>query len=108
MLKRLQVIITSDSQYAISDFDVENWYQALLLESSNVAHVATGLMLNELRIGVRLCELEPFSFEFRGETVNCLKNGELDKWPNGLFDHAIVQMDVLMQGITREQARKNI
>lgn len=103
-MQKLQVVITKDSQYALSDWAVEEWYQSLL-KQGGVAYVATSVMLNELRIGVRLGEIEPFSFEFGGETVYCLPNGELDKWPNGLGDHVIIQMDVLMTGVSREQAR---
>lgn len=105
-MKKLQVVVTTDSQYAVSDWEVESWYKEQL-KHGGTAYVATSLMLNELRVGVRLGELEPFSFEFEGETINCLETGELNNWPNGLGDHVIIQMDVLLEGISREQARTN-
>lgn len=104
-MKNINIVITEDNAFAVSDWNVGKWYESLA--SGTTVQVATSVMLNELRIGVRLGEIEPFTFEFDGEVINCLPSGELDKWPNGLGDHVIIQMDVLLQGITREKAKEN-
>lgn len=103
-MKKLQVVVTKDSKYALSDWDVEKWFQELLV-SGDVAYVASANMLNEVRLGVRLGEIEPCSFEFEGQTINILPTGELDHWPNGLGDHVMIQMDAMIFGISREEAR---
>lgn len=67
-------------------------------------------MLNELRVGVRLGEIEVFSFEFEGKVINAQPDGKLDDWPEGLFDHMAKQVYSLMTGRTREEVeeiRKN-
>ena len=106
-MKKLNVIISKKSEHAISDWDVLDWYKEALNGDENTVYVATSIMLNELRVGVRLGEIEPFSFDYEGETVNCLKDGQLDKWPNGLGDHLIIQMDSLLKCISRDEARNN-
>lgn len=104
-MKKLNVIISKKSEHAISDWDVLDWYKEALNGDENTVYVATSNMFNELRVGVRLGEIEPFSFDYEGETINCSEDGRLDNWPNGFCDHLKIQMHSLMKGITREEAR---
>ena len=104
-MKKLNVIISKKSEHAISDWDVLDWYKEALNGDKSTVYVATSIMFNELRVGVRLGEIEPFSFEYGGETINCLEDGRLDNWPKGFCDHLKIQMYSLMKGGSREEAR---
>ncbi|MEZ8198471.1 hypothetical protein [Vibrio splendidus] len=106
-MKKLNVIISKKSEHALSDWDVLGWYENILNCEETTVFVATSIMLNELRVGVRLGEIEPFSFEFEGHTVKCLDDGRLDNWPNGLGDHLVIQMESLLKRISRKEARNN-
>ncbi len=104
-MKTLKVILTRDASHAISDWDVEKWYQELLSSDKDTAYVATSIMLSVIRVGVRLKEVKPFTFEYEGKVVTCLEDGQLDQWHNGLFDQELIQLDCLFQGISREESR---
>ncbi|HHZ69181.1 MAG TPA: hypothetical protein EYN67_01185 [Flavobacteriales bacterium] len=103
-MKKINVIISNDNKYAVTDWNAREWY--LSLNDGDTATVATGTMLNELRVGVRSEEIEQFSFEFKGQTINCGESGQLSDWPIGLFDHLMIQMYSLMKGIPYGEAKK--
>jgi len=107
-MKKINVLFSKDNNHAVTDCNAASWYQTLLACSNEggvqTAVMATGTMLNELRIGVRLKEIEPFEFQYEGQTIKCGEQGQLDSWPLGLFDELSSQMYVLMSGCTREEA----
>lgn len=109
ILKQVQVIITDDSRYAVSDWQVTNWYRNLLTTQNPIANVATMGMFNELRVGVRLGEIKPFSFVFEGREYQIGSKGELTpEWAINFFDQQATHMYSLMSGCSREDALKKL
>jgi len=102
-LKNITVIVSKDNKYAVSDWNARDWY--LSLKDGDTATVASSIMLNELRLGVRSGEIAPFSFDFDGKKVSCGDKGQLDEWPTGFMDHLGIQMIALMKGITYDNAK---
>ena len=102
-MKKINVVISNDNKHAVTDWNARDWY--LALEDGDTAFVATGLMLNELRLGVRSKEVEPFSFTFDDKTISCGENGQLDDWPCGFMDHQGIQIKALMKGISYDQSK---
>jgi hypothetical protein len=97
-MKKIQVLVSNADAYAISDYNVEAWYKDLI-EFGSTAIVATSLMFNQLRVGVRLKEVEPFEFEFEGKTYSVGERGQLlPSWPDNFYHHLADQMYVLMKG----------
>lgn len=105
-MKKLKVVISSDNKHAVTDFNARSWY--LSLNDNDTAFVATLTMLNELRLGVRNKEVEPFKFTFNDEVVSCGEKGQLDKWLCGFMDHQGIQIKALMKGISYEQSKIEI
>jgi len=102
-MKKIHVVISKDNKHAVSDWEARNWYQNLL-NSGETAYVASSIMLNELRVGVRLKEIEPFSFEYEGGTYSIGEDAKLSPdWPKGFMDHQAIQMLTIMTGKTREE-----
>ena len=104
-MKKITAILTKKDEHSVSDWNLDAWYQGVLAGDGTV-YFSNILMLNELRLGVRLGEIEPFSFEFEGNTINIYYTGELSKWYNGLGDHNIIQMEAMTENISRDQAKK--
>ena len=102
-MKKIRVIISNGNEHAVTDWNARDWY--LALKDNDNAFVATSAMLNQLRLGVRLGEIEPFSFLFYDETINCGSKGELDKWPCGFMDHLGISVKALMKCITHDQSK---
>tara|TARA_R110001583_G_scaffold52147_4_gene162177 strand:- start:763 stop:1104 length:342 start_codon:yes stop_codon:yes gene_type:complete len=113
-VKKIHVLYSDEQQYAVADSKVKDWYAKILAkckDSDNViVHVATAIQLNELRVGVRLGELECFDIEFNGKTIRCGVNGKLDEWPINFFDQMSIQIRTLMKGkapTSRNQSTKS-
>lgn len=108
-VKQVTVTISDDNRHAVTDMQVLNWYRNLITEKKPVANVATMNMFNELRVGVRLGEIQPFSFMFEGQEYKIGSNGELKpNWPLNFFDQQAAQLNSLMSGCSREEARQKI
>ena len=106
-MKKVNVIISKDGKDAVSDWEAANWYQNLL-KTGEDAVVATLCMFNELRVGVRVGEIEPFSFTFEGETYSVGEDAKVNPiYPTGFFDHQAQQMFIIMTGKSREQANQS-
>ncbi len=112
-MKKLNVVITADDKHAVSDWNAKGWCESL--KDGDTAYVASTTMFGELRVGVRLGHIAPFSFEFDGKTIEVGTKGELnstgseqyDPWLDGLFDHQTIQVKMLMSGKSREEVEKS-
>ena len=102
-MKTITVIISKEDKDAITDWNVKAWYDNLL-QTGDTAVVATPGMLNALRVGVRLGEISPFSFDFEGETIHVAGDARLSNWPSGFMDHQAKDMFTIMTGKSREEA----
>jgi predicted ATPase len=102
-MKKLNVRICKSDKYAVSEWNVKDWYQNLL-RTGDEAIVATSNQLNELRVGVVTKEIEPFSFLFGGKYINVTSDGKLSEWPDGFMDHQKKQMFCIMSKCTRSES----
>ena len=108
-VKQVQVSISDDNRHAVSDWQVQNWYRNLITSQIPVANVATMNMFNELRVGVRLGEILPFSFMFEGQEYQIGNKGELKPdWPLNFFDQQAAHLNSLISGCSREAARQKL
>jgi hypothetical protein len=107
--KAVKVVISKLAKDAVSEWGSREWYQEIL-KTGDTARVATSSQLGELRVGVRLGEIEPFSFTYEDNEFNVGENGALEPyWPCGFMDNQAKQIYVLISGMTRDQANeKNI
>lgn len=104
--KKINVVISFDDKHAISDFNVKQWYKSL--KDGDTAHVGTHVQFGELRAGVYLGEIAPFTFELEGQSLTILDNGMLkEEWPENLFGHLIVQMDLIMSNLSPVRSNPN-
>lgn len=103
---KIKVVISNDDKHAVTDWNSRKWY--LSLKDNDTAFVATSTMFNELRLGVRNKEIEPFNFKFNDEVISCGDKGQLDSWPNGFMDHQAIQIKALMKGISYEQSKNEM
>lgn len=93
--------MSKESCHAVSDYQVKAWYESLLSEPSvDTAIIATNVQLNELRIGVKLKQIEPFEIQFNDITITCNSNGTLNNWPKGFFDIEDNQLDILTNNLS--------
>lgn len=102
-MKKINVVISNDNKHAVTDWNARDWY--LALKDGDTAFVSTGIMLNELRVGVRSKEIEPFEFIFNDKAIKCGEKGQLDDWPIGFMDHQGIQIKALMKGISYDQSK---
>ena len=102
-MKTFIVVISKDNANAVTDWNARSWY--LGLKDGDRVFVSTGLMLNELRLGVRNKEVTPFKFLFNNKTISCGEKGQLDDWPVGFMDHQGIQIKALMKGISYDQSK---
>lgn len=105
-MKKIKVIISNDNKHAVTDWNARDWY--LSLSDGDTAFVATGIMFNELRLGVRLNEVEPFEFEFEGQVITCSDKGQLSEWPIRFMDQQGIQIKALMKNISYDQSRNEL
>ena len=103
---KINVVISKDDTHAVTDWNARQWY--LDIKDGSDVFVSTSLMLNELRLGVRNKEVEPFDFIFNGKVICCNDKGELNDWPVGFMDHQGIQIKALMKGISYEQSKIEI
>jgi hypothetical protein len=103
-MKKINVSISNKDEHAVTDWNARQWY--LSLKDGDTAIVATAIMFNELRVGVKNKEIEPFSFEFRGKTINCEENGQISEWSIDFFDHLMIQMYSLIKGIPYDESKQ--
>jgi predicted ATPase len=105
IMKKINVIISEESEHAIADCKVYAWYKDLLNSAGDsTVHVASGVQINQVRLGVRLGEVEPFAFEFKGQTIQVNDQGQFSDWPLGLYDEQLIQMNSLMRGMSYEDS----
>ncbi len=103
-MKKINVVISNDNNHAVTDCNARDWY--LSLNDGDTAFVSTGIMLNELRLGVRSKEVEPFEFTFDDNVIHCGDTGQLDDWPCGFMDHQAIQIKAMMKGISYDQSKR--
>jgi hypothetical protein len=103
-VKTLHVVISEENEHAVTDTNARAWY--LALKDNDVAYVATSAMFGQIRLGVRLGEVKPFSTNINGEVVHCGNNGQLDSWPIGFMDEQAISIKALMKGIPYEQSKE--
>ncbi|MEP8041590.1 hypothetical protein ABJY94_18350 [Vibrio parahaemolyticus] len=105
-MKKIHVVISESDDDAISDANTHNWYMGL--SDGDTARVATAQMFSELRVAARLKEIELFSFSYKGKDYHIDEQGHiLPCWPENLFGDLVWHMDVVMEGISREEAKKS-
>jgi len=105
-MKKINVVITDSSADAVADVKVREWYENILL-TGGLASVATSTMFNELRVGVKLGEIEPFHFIYQGKRYNVGSDGKVNPtWPKGFVDYQSIQMLSLMSGYSRHDAEE--
>ncbi|WP_199438489.1 hypothetical protein [Vibrio owensii] len=100
-MKKLNVQISKSGVDAVSDYEVEGWYNdALCSDDGATVKVATSLMFSRLRAAVRFKEIAPFSFEFEGGTYTiCQETAKvLPNWPEDFFNHSGLVMFQVMTG----------
>tara|TARA_B100000700_G_scaffold311500_1_gene393393 strand:- start:22128 stop:22781 length:654 start_codon:yes stop_codon:yes gene_type:complete len=102
-MKALTVVISDNNEKAVSEWNVRDWY--LSLNDGDTAFVATPTMLSALQLGVRLKELETFTFTFHGQDITCGENGDLDQWPVGFMDQQAVYLKALIKGSTYDDEK---
>lgn len=88
-MKKVKVFVSRYNTYAVSDLDIEDWYTDILRDlhfASDTIVVATGTMLDRLRLGHKMGELQIECVEFDGQQIEVDINGNLEYWPKGLFD----------------------
>jgi hypothetical protein len=95
-MKKINVVHSSLNEHAIADANLQTWYAEI--EDGDTVHFATSLQLNELRIGVRFNEVEPFSFSYNGSDIHVGKKGDLSDWPKGFAEHQKDQVFALIKG----------
>jgi hypothetical protein len=100
-MKKITVTISDDDLYAVSDRNVRRWFDRFMKSDSNEIIIATGMQLNELRIGVKQGVINPFTLEFKGETLTVNQNGCLSSWPKGFMDQQDEQLETLLSRRTR-------
>lgn len=106
-MKKINVIISEENKHAMADCNVYAWYKDLLKTPEEVTvYVASGVQINQIRLGVRLGEVELFDFEFKGQTIKVDKQGQLSSWPLDLYDELLIQMNSLMKCIPYEDSLK--
>ncbi len=98
-MQHVKVVISKDSVHAVSDWDVRAWYLNIL-ETGGTAYVATYIMFNELRVGVRLGEIAPFTFAYDNKEISVGVDAKLSECPEGFMGHLKDQMFVIMTGRT--------
>lgn len=91
----LNLIITSDNKYAVSDYNVYDWLQNIIDNQVKDVYCATNAQFNAIRIAVKAELIEPFSFVFNNDTIQILSTGKLDCFPSGLFDTSLHQLVLL-------------
>ncbi|MFM2668495.1 hypothetical protein AAFX24_27525 [Vibrio mediterranei] len=103
-MKCVSVVISHQDSDAVSDFAVADWYKRMLC-SNEVVRVASIVMFNELRVGVMLREISPFSFEFEEQVFNVNRRGHVEPfWPAGFLNQQSFQTYALMAGCDRRTA----
>lgn len=95
-MKEIHLCLSTVHEDCIADSDIRDWYQSVLESSSIHVFVANAVQFNELRIGVKFGEIEPWSFMFEGTKVICNKEGILNVWPKGMFDVGDQQLSLLL------------
>lgn len=89
-MKKLNVIISDDSNHAADGSQAKQWLDTLLTCQNNdgtpTALVASQAQLNVLRLAVIGQRISPFEFQFNGGIVTCDCNGNLIGNVEGLFD----------------------
>lgn len=86
MKELITVEFHSDNTLAVSDSNIESWYQDWLATGTDVLKIACELQLLRLRIGVMDGELTPFNLLIvaTNECVSITPKGKLDTWPQEL------------------------
>jgi len=95
-MKQIEVVISQDSAHAVSDWCANEWYKEIL-KTGETAFVATIVMFNELRVGVRLGEIAPFSFSYEGKQISVNSDAKVS---DSFMEHMAEQMFVIMTGRT--------
>lgn len=65
-------------------------------EGAFVCETDNNLVFNDIRIQIKDQQLSGYSIEFRGKKYTINKHGELDTWPEGLFEIATTQLNYLL------------
>jgi len=95
-MKDIILCISTDPDDCIPDSELRTWYDSMLSSNESHVFVANDCQFTELRIGVMLGEIAPWSFKFEGETIECGKDGRLNNWPRGMFTLMDRQLQMLM------------
>jgi hypothetical protein len=80
---------------------VLEWYQHILgsdLPFRKTIYVANYVQFNQLRVGVKLGEIAPFTVDFKGLELTCDKRGHMSEYPEGFFDEMVGQLNILYKG----------
>jgi len=101
MMKKFRVVISNSQIDCVPDSKVAEWHSDLLLGNytyTKRVYVANVVQFNELRVGVRLGEIAPFTVDFYGVELTCNDKGVMSQWPEGFFDEMKDQMNILHKG----------
>ncbi|WP_199438566.1 hypothetical protein [Vibrio owensii] len=101
-MKNITLVYSTADEHAVSDHNAHQWYQNI--QEGQTVHVATTVMLSEIRVGVMLGEIAPTPLHFKDQEIMIGDKGELEinLWPEGLFDEQSVLVRALMSQSTRE------
>lgn len=86
-MKKIKVIVCKNDTYSVSDLLIDDWYAEILAIISfgfDTIKIATGTMLDRLRLGHKMGELQIECVEFDGQQIEVDINGKLKSWPEGI------------------------
>jgi hypothetical protein len=101
-MKNIKVFHSTLDEHAVSDTNCNDWYHRI--KDNDTVYFATAIQLNELRIGVMLKEIKPFSIMFNDINIHIGSDGKLSDWPDDFGDHLMKQMFILIRKAKTKKA----
>ena len=85
---------------AVSDANIENWYEGLGPDV-NVVLAATEAQFNRLRLAHARKEIEIEYIDFQGDRVDIYESGKPHYWPEGMFGKTLELVGAILSESTR-------